>query len=123
MLQVGVGYDTLSVVADQHGILTSAEDLARAMMTIAVRLLEDDGARTSVLHVSNAGAKTLANFATEAVRQSSLRGGPWVAIEPIAATDYPTPARRLANSRLSHLAIRGAYGIELRDWRLAERFF
>ena len=119
MLRVGADRDTLSVVADQHGSPTSAADLAQALMTIAIRLVEDDGAPTGVFHFSNAGATTWADFATEIFRQSSLRDGPSAAIEPIATTDYPTPARRPANSLLSHAAIRDAYAIEPRDWRLA----
>lgn len=119
MLRVGADRDTLSVVADQHGSPTSAADLAQALMTIAVRLVDDNAAPTGMFHFSNAGATTWADFATEIFRQSSLRGGPSAAIEPIATTDYPTPARRPANSLLSHTAIRDAYGIEPRDWRLA----
>ena len=119
MLRVGADRDALSVVADQHGSPTSAADLAQALMKIAVRLVEDNRVPTGVFHFSNAGATTWAGFATEIFRQSSLRDGPSAAIEPIATTDYPTPARRPANSLLSHTAIRDAYGIEPRDWRLA----
>lgn len=119
MLRVGADRDTVGVVADQHGSPTSAADLAQALMTIAVRLVDGDGGPTGVFHFSNAGATTWADFATEIFRQSSLRGGPSAAVEPIATTDYPTPARRPANSLLSHAAIHNAYAIEPRDWRVA----
>jgi len=45
-----------------------------------------------------------------------LRGGPAATVEPIATTDYPTPARRPANSLLSHDAIGAAFGIVPRPW-------
>ena len=38
-------------------------------------------------------------------------------MEGIATSDYPTPARRPANSLLSHAAIGAAYGIEPRAWQ------
>ena len=57
--------------------------------------------------------------AREIFRQSAARGGPSAAVEGIATHDYPTPARRPANSLLSHDAIRTAYGIVPRSWDAA----
>lgn len=119
MLRVGESRDTLTVVDDQRGSPTSAADLAHALMTIAVRLVEDADAPTGTFHFSNAGAVSWAGFASEIFRQSALRGGPSAAVTPITTADYPTPARRPANSLLSHDAIRAAYGIEPRDWQAA----
>ncbi|WP_242097959.1 dTDP-4-dehydrorhamnose reductase [Sphingomonas sp. CROZ-RG-20F-R02-07] len=117
MLRVGAERDTLRVVNDQRGSPTGAADLAQALMTIAVRLAEDEGAQTGTFHFSNAGAVSWAGFATEIFRQSAARGGPSATVEPIATTDYPTPAKRPANSLLSHDAIRAAYGIAPRPWQ------
>lgn len=119
MLRVAETRDTLSVVADQRGSPTSAADLAAALRTIAVRLVEDPDAPTGTFHFSNAGDISWADFATEIFRQSALRGGPGADVVPIPSSDYPTPARRPANSLLSHDAIRAAYGITPRDWRIA----
>lgn len=119
MLRVGEARDTLTVVDDQRGSPTSAADLAHALMTIAKRLVEDGQAPTGTFHFSNAGAVSWAGFAAEIFRQSALRGGPSAAVAPITTADYPTPARRPANSLLSHDAIRAAYGIEPRDWQAA----
>ena len=116
MLRVAESRDTLSVVDDQIGSPTSAADLAQALMTIAVRLAGDAAAPTGTFHFSNAGAVSWAGFATEIFRQSALRGGATAGVSPIATTDYPTPAKRPANSLLSHDAIRAAYGIEPRPW-------
>jgi dTDP-4-dehydrorhamnose reductase len=119
MLRVGEARDQLTVVADQRGSPTGAADLAAALMTIAVRLVEDADAPTGTFHFSNAGDISWADFATEIFRQSALRGGPSADVVPIPSSDYPTPARRPANSLLSHDAIRAAYGIDPRDWRIA----
>jgi dTDP-4-dehydrorhamnose reductase len=45
------------------------------------------------------------------------RAGPRV--EAIPAADYPTPARRPANSRLSTAKIRRDFGVQPRPWRVA----
>jgi len=116
MLRVGAERYALRVVADQQGSPTGAADLAAALQTIALRLATDDTAPTGTFHFSNAGPTNWAAFATEIFRQSALRGGPSATVEPIATAEYPTPARRPANSLLSHDAIIAAYGITPRPW-------
>lgn len=117
MLRLGAERGALRVVADQHGSPTGAADLAAALVRIAVRLVEDDDAPAGTFHYSNAGATTWAEFAREIFRQSAARGGPTATVEPITTADYPTPARRPANSLLGHGAIERAYGITPRPWR------
>ncbi|MGI4730871.1 MAG: dTDP-4-dehydrorhamnose reductase [Janthinobacterium lividum] len=119
MLRVGADRPQLNVVNDQHGSPTSAADLAAALATITVRLVEDAGAPTGTFHFSNAGAVTWAGFAREIFSQAGTRGGPSPEVKGIATSEYPTPARRPANSLLSHDAIRIAYGIEPRPWQAA----
>jgi dTDP-4-dehydrorhamnose reductase len=119
MLRVGAERGTLRVVDDQRGSPTSASDLARALMTIALRLARDEAAPVGTFHFRNAGATSWAGFAAEIFRQSALRGGPVATVEPISTTEYPTPARRPANSLLSHGAIAEAYGITPRPWQQA----
>lgn len=119
MLRVAAERETLRVVDDQRGSPTSAADLAHALMTVAVRLADDPAAATGTFHFSNAGETSWAGFARSIFHQSAERGGPSAAVEPIATVDYPTPARRPANSLLGHDAIRAAYGITPRPWQEA----
>lgn len=119
MLRVAESRDTLTVVDDQRGSPTSAADLANVLMQIALGLVEDDAAPTGTFHFSNAGAVSWAGFATEIFRQSALRGGPSAQVAPITTADYPTPARRPANSLLDPRAIGTAYGIAPRPWQAA----
>ena len=119
MLRAGATNPTLRVVTDQHGSPTSAADLADALRTIVLRLIEDADAPTGIFHFSNAGATTWADFAREIFRQSGLRGGTVAEVAAITTADYPTPARRPANSLLSHTAIRNAYGVTPRGWEAA----
>lgn len=119
MLRVGAERDVVNVVADQRGSPTSAADVATALANIAIRLAEDRAAPTGTFHLANAGAASWAQFADEIFRQSALRGGPSARVRPIATADYPTPARRPANSLLATTATRAAFGIELRPWQAA----
>lgn len=119
MLRLGAGRDVLQVVDDQVGSPTSAADLAQALTTIALRLANDPDAPTGTFHFSNAGAVSWAGFAAEIFRQSLERGGVWAKVEPISTSDYPTRARRPANSLLSHGAIQAYFGIVPREWQPA----
>ncbi len=117
MLRVGATNPELRVVDDQRGSPTAAGDLAQALMAITIRLVGDADAPTGTFHFSNAGETSWAGFASEIFRQSALRGGATAAVAPITTAEYPTPARRPANSLLSHAAIGAAYGIAPRPWQ------
>ncbi len=119
MLRLAGERDRVRVVADQRGSPTSANDLARALQQIALRLADDAAAPTGTFHFSNAGATNWAEFAEAIFAGSARRGGPSASVDAIATADYPTPARRPANSLLSHRAIEQAYGITPRPWREA----
>lgn len=119
MLRVGAERDRLSVVADQHGSPTAAADLAAAVATIAMRLADDPAAPGGTYHFSNAGPTTWHGFATEIFAQAAARGGPSPAVDAIATSAYPTPARRPANSLLSHAAISRDHHIAPRPWQAA----
>ena len=117
MLRLAADRPALRVVADQRGSPTAASDLAAALAAIAIRLAEDAAAPTGTFHFANAGATDWAAFATEIFRQSAARGGPTAAVEGITTADYPTRARRPANSLLDLGAIGQAYGIAPRPWQ------
>lgn len=112
MLRLGAERDELRVVADQHGGPTPAADIASACLTIAQRMRRD-GARGGVYHLSGAPDTTWADFAREIMSQAGLA----CRITDIATSDYPTPARRPANSRLDCGAILRDFGIARPDWR------
>lgn len=119
VLRIAKSHESLKVVDDQRGSPTSAADLAHALMTITLRLVENAAAPTGIFHFSNVGATSWAGFATEIFRQSAARGGPVALVIPVVTDDYPTLAKRPANSLLSHIAIHETYGIEPRSWQTA----
>ena len=50
---------------------------------------------------------------------SAATGGPSASVEAIPASDYPTPAKRPSNSRLSTEKLTRDYGIAPRPWQAA----
>jgi dTDP-4-dehydrorhamnose reductase len=119
MLRLAAERPVLRVVADQTGNPTSADDIAAAVQTIVLRLINDAKAPTGAYHFVNAGRTSWAGLAARVMEQSGRLGGPSVAVEPITTADYPTPARRPTNSALSTARIERDYGVTPRDWSVA----
>lgn len=119
MLRIGAQQDRLRVVDDQHGAPTSAADLAAALAKISLRLIDDKETPSGTYHFANAGHTTWHGFACEIFRQAARRGGPSPQVEAITTADYPTAARRPANSRLSTAAMTRDFGIAPRPWQEA----
>ncbi|WP_113448621.1 dTDP-4-dehydrorhamnose reductase [Rhizobium cremeum] len=118
MLRLAETRDTLNVVADQHGAPTSALDIADAVIAIAKRLRDDpDPKLRGVFHLTGGGEATWADFAETIFAALRAKSGKSVSVGRITTTDYPTPAKRPANSRLSNEKLKQAYGIVLPDWK------
>jgi len=121
MLRVAATSPTLRVVDDQRGCPTSAADIAAALRTIVLRMIADPAAPSGIYHFVNAGEATWCELAREIFALSAAAGGPSADVDAITTAQYPTPARRPANSRLSTSKITADYGIHPRDWRAAVR--
>lgn len=86
----------LKVINDQVGAPTYTVDLARALVDLALA-----GAYGTV-HCTAAGECTWFEFAREIFRLSGITPG---SMAPCATEDFPTPAARPLNSRLSPAAL------------------
>lgn len=117
MLRLAADRPALRVVDDQTGSPTSARDIAQALADITLKMIADPDAPTGVYHFVNAGSTTWAGLAREVFAQSATHGGPSAEVEGITTADYPTPARRPTNSRLSTFKITRDYGITPRPWK------
>jgi len=115
MLRLGAERPELRVVADQHGCPTAASDIAGAILAVIAQL----GTVWGTYHFVNDGAATWYDLAQAVFDRAAGHGLPQPTVTPITTADYPTPARRPANSRLSTDRIRGTFGIEPRPWRTA----
>jgi len=121
MLRVAAANPTLRVVDDQRGCPTGAADIATVLRLLALRLIDDRAAPLGIYHFVNAGEASWCDLAREIFRLSAAAGGPQAEVEAITTAEYPTPARRPSNSRLSTTRITADFGIDPRDWRDAVR--
>jgi dTDP-4-dehydrorhamnose reductase len=108
----------LRVVADQRGTPTAAPDLAAAILDIAA-LLQADGWRASysgIYHATGAGETTWHGFAEAIFAAASQFGQAAPRLIAITTADWPTPAKRPADSRLDCGKLRQIFGIALPEW-------
>ena len=119
MLRLAATRSEVAVVADQHGCPSYAPDIADVILAIAKRLrAEPDRADLrGIFHIVGRGETNWASFAKEIFRQSALHGGPTATVQPITTEQYPTPARRPANSRLDCTKLFRVYGIAMPSWQ------
>ena len=112
MLRLGAERVQLHVVADQIGGPTPTAAIAQACLTIAAQLTNDP-AKAGTYHFSGAPDASWADFARAIIAQAGLL----CEVVEIGTTDYPTPARRPANSRLDCSATKSTFGITRPDWQ------
>ncbi|MBK5933595.1 dTDP-4-dehydrorhamnose reductase [Rhodovulum imhoffii] len=111
MLRLSETRDALTVVADQVGGPTPAAAIAQAVWAVSGRLCTDGPSGT--YHFSGAPDVSWADFAREIFAQAGRR----VRVTDISTREYPTPARRPANSRLDCTGLEHDYAIARPDWR------
>lgn len=118
MLRLAADRDEVGVVSDQIGNPTYAPDIATGIVAVARRLVAapDQAALRGTFHMAGAGETSWAGFAEAIFSGAARRGGPSARVRPIATADYPTPARRPANSRLDCSRLAAVHGIRLPAW-------
>lgn len=109
----------LRVVGDQIGCPTNADDLARAILQIADRI-RDGGWREAyhgVFHAAGTGHASWHGLAIATFEAASRHGLRAPEVEAIATNDWPTPAKRPADSRLDSTRLGDVFGVALPEWR------
>lgn len=119
MLRLGAERPVLNVVDDQHGCPTSAGDIAGALVTLTNRLVEDEAAPVGTYHFVNGGEATWCELARFVFERAAARGRTPPEVRAITTAQYPTPARRPANSQLATHKIVQDFGLSPRPWRAA----
>jgi len=119
MLRLGAERDVLRVVGDQHGGPTWAGHLAEVLCTLAERIAAGEKLPSGTWNWAGQPHVSWCEFARcifdRAVHHGILERAPRV--DEITTADYPTRARRPANSRLdSSLAVK-ELGLAPPDWR------
>lgn len=119
MLRLAASNDRVRIVGDQIGNPTSALDIAIGVLAVSRNLLDrpDDPALSGVFHMTGAGRASWADLAEAVFSLRQAAGEAPVAVDRIATADYPTPARRPANSALDCTRLAAVHGVALPPWR------
>lgn len=123
MLRLAGEREQLSVVADQFGAPTSAALLADLTAHLVRQHVREgaDGFPYGTYHVTAAGDTSWCDYARFVLAEAQAAGKPLKAgpdaVAPLSTAQYPTPARRPANSRLDTGRFRDTFGLRLPSWQ------
>lgn len=122
MLKLGQTRSALSIVNDQVGAPTCAECIAQATSDVLAQVLAPAGrgidGRSGVYNLTNGGETSWYGFAEAIFSSTARRFGMKVPVlTPISTEQYPRPAARPRNSRLSGELLEQQFGVRLPDWR------
>ncbi|HYX37048.1 MAG TPA: dTDP-4-dehydrorhamnose reductase [Oligoflexus sp.] len=124
MLKLGREKENLKIVNDQHGAPTSARTLANFTQHL-VTLGRIHGfpatlsAHQGVYHLTDHGCTHWQGFAEEIFQRARAYGVNLAVktVEGCASSEYPTPAKRPQNSRLSLSRIEESFGFQPPRWQ------
>lgn len=122
MLKVGSDCKDLSVVSDQVGSPTSAEQIAEGTLKALDKIEEDQSKIADYVgtyHIAGAGYTNWPDFEKEifSVGQSLDPKVEGFTVQGIPSSAYPTPARIPFNSRLYCSHLESKFGFELDFWQ------
>lgn len=127
ILRLALERESLNVVADQYGAPTSAALLADVTAQL-VRQRQREGDEHfpfGLYHLVADGETTWCDYARFVVSEALAAHRPLKlspdAIRGIPSSEYPTAAKRPANSRLDTAKLRRTFGLELPDWQCGVR--
>lgn len=121
MLRLGATRNALSIVGDQFGGPTYAGDIANALIHIATKITAGEDIEYGIYHYSGLPHVSWYEFADAifdaAMETDTIPQKP--SLSNITTLQYPTPAKRPSNSRLSTKKISNEFSIVASDWRAA----
>jgi dTDP-4-dehydrorhamnose reductase len=118
ILRAAAQRESLNVVDDQWGAPTRAAVVADITAQILPRLRPE---HAGIYHVGASGETNWHQYAALAVAHAAecglqLKTGPAM-VRPVSTAQYPTPARRPANSRLDTTRLRRTFDLVLPPWQ------
>lgn len=108
MLSLFATKEELSIVADQFGQPTNANDLAEAIM----KIIKSEKITPGIFNFSNLGRISWFDFAEKIAELSDAK----IKLNAIETSQYPTPAKRPKNSVLDLDKISKTYAVPLKPW-------
>lgn len=119
MLRLLQERDELRVVADQVGAPTWTGSLARASARMLGAWQAGSAGELGTYHMTAQGETTWFGFASAIATHLQAQRLPCARLLPIRSDEYPSAARRPANSLLDGSRLRRQWGIELEPWQRA----
>ncbi|GGF62057.1 NAD(P)-dependent oxidoreductase [Azorhizobium oxalatiphilum] len=116
MLRLAKERDRLTIVADQRGCPTCTRDIAEGILAAAAKSVEGKG-RWGTYHLGGTGVTTWHGFAQEIISHAGQTTGRTPEVAPITTADYPTPAKRPANSELNSRLFERTFGFRAAAWQ------
>ena len=120
MLKLAQERETLKVIDDQIGAPTGA-DLLADLTAHMIRAARGDVSLSGTYHAVASGETSWHGYASHVIAFARSAGVPLKvaegAIAAVPTTEFPTPARRPLNSRLSTDKLRQRFGLVLPEWR------
>ncbi|HWG05263.1 MAG TPA: dTDP-4-dehydrorhamnose reductase [Beijerinckiaceae bacterium] len=116
MLRLAAEREELRVVADQRGCPTATLDIAAAIFAVD-RHIAGGGQPWGTYHFAGTGVTTWHGFACAIVEAARPYLGKRPKVTAIASQDYPTPARRPANSELDSSRFAAIFGHHAAPWQ------
>lgn len=118
MLRLAKERTALNVIADQVGVPTGA-DLLADVAVAALQQAWHKAELSGIYHLVPTGETTWHAYASYVIDFARSHGEVLVveAVNPIATTEYPTPASRPLNSRLDTAKLRNSFTLHLPDWQ------
>ncbi len=113
IIKAGKEKGYLTVVDDQRGNPTNAEDLAHHMLKVAVT--EEYG----TYHCTGTGECSWYDFASKIIEFSNID----CKVDPVTSNDYVRAAKRPSYSSLDNMMLRVTVGDEMRNWEDALKVF
>ncbi len=129
MIRLGQERDEIGVVADQYGCPTFAPDIAEAILDIVGQIAKKNDIAWGTYHYCGKGVTTWYEFAKKTLELAGEYTGLKVQhIVPLTTEEYPTPAKRPANSELDCTRIQNIFNIFPKQWQdslsdLVQRLF
>jgi dTDP-4-dehydrorhamnose reductase len=124
MLRLGRERESLNIVDDQIGAPTSSIELANATRSIVSGVLSGQFGTTldwaGLYHMTCSGSVSWCGFSRAIfTRAQALLDGKMPVVNPIATSEYPTPAKRPQNSCLSNEKLEAGFAVRLASWETA----
>lgn len=117
MLRLAENNKELSIVDDQVGCPTYAQDIAKVILHITNTINLNNNSFAGIYHYSGNKSCTWYSFAKFIFKKATSMGYTVPArIIPINTSDYPTPAKRPIYSILNCHKIQKIFNIKLSDW-------